>query len=392
MPRLFLQIMPGYSGHALYSDTENPVEYKVIPESTYATLKIDVGGVIYEVDESLVEKAEKGGYIAFDHPCTSADMMWKSKIKKLKTSNQTTIQPGVATVNWDHVKIEAEELDDFEFPDEVFETLKFNHPIDQFFSFEGGIPKASQIVFPGEKGTGKTSNAIQFALMLKKANPHLRILFGSFEMNPINMKSTVAKHYPAMGNQFKIFFPHKYIIEGNIPAAIAFEKLLEEGWDIVITDSLKEYFQLLSSDLGLTGAAAESYYLRLMDQHNYAHNERKLWTSFWNIQQLTKSGAVAGTERLMHMVHASFKFERDEKNRKLTRIVSDKNRFGISEIPMYYKKTNNGMEYDTAKFEQYRYIAETMDVDFGNGDQDFASFFDEASNEVAKNELEKMSS
>ena len=61
-----------------------------------------------------------------------------------------------------------------------------------------------------------------------------------------------------------------------------------------------------------TESAAEGWFLQLQDSHKKGNNKGSYYTTFINIQQVTKQGDFAGSNRLKHMTDAMCHIERSK--------------------------------------------------------------------------------
>jgi len=172
-----------------------------------------------------------------------------------------------------------------------------------------------------------------------------RVLFISGEMNEIDMFG-YTKRFPKFG-RIPILFMQNY--PQNPQGAI--EMSLEQGFDIVLIDSWAEVNDMVQEENGWTRKKAESWLLDLMDKHNKAGNERNKHTAFINIQQMTKAGDFAGSNRIKHMTTAMAHLKFDGRGRDAQRyMVFSKNRRGDVGDKIYFSLFRPGnVEYS---FEQ----------------------------------------
>ena len=126
-----------------------------------------------------------------------------------------------------------------------------------------------------------------------------KVLFVSGEMNRIDMVGYV-KRYPKFAN-VPILFMGDYI--ENDPLAVL-QAVLSEGYDVVLVDSFAEVAVAVVDHHGGTMKNAETQLLNLFEKHNKAENQSKRNTNFLIIQQVTKGGEFAGSNRFKHMITA----------------------------------------------------------------------------------------
>tara|TARA_Y100000592_G_scaffold39211_1_gene62260 strand:- start:556 stop:1104 length:549 start_codon:yes stop_codon:yes gene_type:complete len=135
-----------------------------------------------------------------------------------------------------------------------------------------------------------------------------KVLFVSGEMNRIDMVGYV-KRYPKFAN-VPILFMGDYI--ENDPLAVL-QAVLSEGYDVVLVDSFAEVAVAVVDHHGGTMKNAETKILNLLERHNKAENRSNVNTAFMLIQQVTKGGEFAGSNRFKHMLTgmAHMKFDGD---------------------------------------------------------------------------------
>ena len=197
-------------------------------------------------------------------------------------------------------------MDDFKFNPELFVPMKTGTKIDSLLSSEGGMMKGTNVAFVGDPGVGKTTVLLDMLANMKK-NGH-KVLFISGEMNQIDMVGMV-KRFPKFG-QLPILFMGDWI--ENDPLVIL-KSILHEGWDSVLIDSFAELAVAVVDFHGGTMKNAETQLLNLFEKHNKAENQSKRNTNFMIIQQVTKGGEFAGSNRFKHMITAMahIKFQQD---------------------------------------------------------------------------------
>ena len=201
--------------------------------------------------------------------------------------------------------VEFTQMKDVKFDPSLFTPIKTGTIVDSVLSNEGGIFPGTNTVVIGDPGVGKST--VLLDLLANFQSKGKRVLFVSGEMNEIDMFGYV-KRYPKFG-RIPILFMQNYA--SNPQSAI--EKSLDQGFDVVLIDSWAEVNDMVQEENGWTRKKAESWLLDLMDKHNKAGNERNKHTAFINIQQMTKGGDFAGSNRIKHMTTAMghLKFDGD---------------------------------------------------------------------------------
>lgn len=252
--------------------------------------------------------------------------------------------------------------------------------LDELLCSYNGLPKGVNYMIIGDPGVGKTTIILDMLANIGKLEPGARILFISAEMNEIDLAIYVQR-YPKF-NDIDILF-----IEGGFDeSSHCFEKvsnILEQGWDIVAIDSFHELQGVVKEEENVTLKKAESMLLSLIKQQNKAHNDRGVNTTFLTIQQVTKTGAFVGSNRLKHMITAMMELRLDNaKNIYSNRyIVFSKHRRGDVGVKLYYNlSTTSDVFFDEQRYNQDREI-QRMQQGVRSQLHDFANQFDRVFNQ-----------
>jgi len=231
--------------------------------------------------------------------------------------------------------VEFTKMKDIKFDPSLFTPIKTGTIVDSVLSNEGGIFPGTNTVVIGDPGVGKSTVLLDLLANFQANNK--RVLFISGEMNEIDMFGYV-KRFPKFA-QIPILFMQNY---SSCPQA-AIEKSLDQGFDVVLIDSWAEVNDMVQEENGWTRKKAESWLLDLMDKHNKADNERCKHTAFVNIQQMTKGGDFAGSNRIKHMTTAMAQLKFDGRGRDALRyMVFSKNRRGDVGDKIYFSLVRAG--------------------------------------------------
>ena len=195
------------------------------------------------------------------------------------------------------LKVNITKMNDLKFKKDLFNPLKTGRKIDEFFSGEHGIMPGTNTVITGDPGVGKTTVLLDILADLN--NKGKRVLFVSGEMNQIDMVGYV-KRFPKFGD-LPILFMGDYADEDPLEVL---EMAMEDGYDVVMIDSLAEVAVAIQDYHGGTYKAATSKILTMLEEQNMGENKRGVNTSSLLIQQVTKSGAFDGSNRIKHMTTA----------------------------------------------------------------------------------------
>ena len=193
--------------------------------------------------------------------------------------------------------IRTVKMEDIKFDSSLFQPMKSGRVVDSHFSSEGGLMKATNYAIVGDPGIGKTTVMLDMLADLQAKGQ--KVLFISGEMNSIDMYGYV-KRFPKFG-QLPILFMGDYCED---PALEVVDNILSEGWDVVLIDSMAEVQNaVVDTTKGwMSSKKAETELLNLFEKHNLGENKTKTNTAFLVIQQVTKGGEFAGSNRFKHMM------------------------------------------------------------------------------------------
>ena len=192
-------------------------------------------------------------------------------------------------------KPELVKMDNLKFDKNLFVPMPTGKKVDSLLSSEGGLMKGTNFAFVGDPGVGKSTVMLDILADLQAKGQ--KCLFISGEMTSIDMYGYV-KRYPKFG-QLDILFMGDYIEKDPI---VVLKSVLAQGFDVVLIDSMAEVCTNIVDYHGGTFKNAESQVLNLLEKHNKAENIAKKNTTFLIIQQVTKSGEFAGSNRFKHML------------------------------------------------------------------------------------------
>ncbi len=241
------------------------------------------------------------------------------------------------------VEVQLEKLDDLNIDESLFESMLTDTIFDKFMSTEGGVQRGTNVMAAGAPGIGKTTVLLELLSKLHSAGR--RALFISAEMNQIDM-ARYLKRFPHWG-QLPILFLGDYSDQN--PKAVI-EKTLNEGWDIVLTDSYTEVNDTVKEECNLTRGKTEKWFLDLMSQNNKGLNNRKLYTTFITILQLSKGGTFVGSNKLKHMTTAMMKLDWDGNENSGRRYMEfSKNRVGEVNKKLFFN-LDGGVNFDEARY------------------------------------------
>lgn len=270
---------------------------------------------------------------------------------------------------------------DVRFDKDLFINFRTRTILDNLLCSYQGLPKGVNYMIIGDPGVGKTTIILDMLANIRKAQPSARILFISAEMNEIDLAIYVER-FPKFGDLNILFIEGGFDECSHSWQTVA--DTLDDGWDIVAIDSFHELQGIVKEEENVTNKRADSMLLSLIKQQNKAQNDRGVNTTFITIQQVTKSGAFVGSNRLKHMITAMMELRLDNpKNIYSDRYITfSKHRRGDVGVKLYYNLSTTGdVDFDEERYEQDQSIRR-MQRNVRNQLHDFAGRFDELFNNL----------
>ena len=245
------------------------------------------------------------------------------------------------------LKINLTKLDDLAFSDELFIPMSTGTSIDNFLSNEGGFLPGTNNMITGAPGVGKTTVLLEAIYNVQKSNPKRKVLFISAEMNQLDM-ARYLKRFPHWG-QLPILFLSDYTDDNSKEVL---EATLNQGWDLVLTDSYTEVNDTVKEQSGMSRGKTEKWFLDLMTLQNKGNNKLKKYTTFLTILQLSKGGTFVGSNKLKHMTTAMMKMDwKGTENSGQRYMEFSKNRVGDVGKKLFFN-FDNGVQYDEARYKR----------------------------------------
>ena len=272
---------------------------------------------------------------------------------------------------------------DVRFGVELFENYHSMTALDDLLCSYKGLPKGVNYMIIGDPGVGKTTVILDLIANISRQAQRARVLFISAEMNEIDLAIYV-KRYPKFGNLDIMFVEADF--EGEKKHLQEIEEVLEKGWDIVAIDSFHELQSIIKEEEDISMRLAETKLLSLIKKHNKAENATNTNTTFLTIQQVTKKGSFAGTNRLKHMITAMMELRLDNpKNVYSDRfVVFSKHRRGDVGVKLYYNLSSKGdVFFDEERYQQELQLR-NLQKDVSTQIRDFANQFDNLFNKEMK--------
>ena len=228
-------------------------------------------------------------------------------------------------------------MKDIQFEKGLFENWMTGKIMDELLCSYKGLPKGVNYMVIGDPGVGKTTIILDLLSDLSLYNS-ANVLFVSAEMNEIDLAIYVQR-FPKFQNLDILFVEGEFEQEPH--SCKTLEKLsaiLDQGWDVVAIDSFYELQGIIKEEENITLKKAESLLLSLMKLQSKGVNDRSVNTTFLTIQQVTKSGAFVGSNRLKHSITAMMELRLENpKNIYSDRYaVFTKHRRGDVGVRLYY--------------------------------------------------------
>ena len=228
-------------------------------------------------------------------------------------------------------------MKDIQFEKGLFENWMTGKIMDELLCSYKGLPKGVNYMVIGDAGVGKTTIILDLLSDLSTYNS-AKVLFVSAEMNEIDLAIYVQR-FPKFQNLDILFVEGEFEQEPHSCKTLErLSAILDQGWDVVAIDSFYELQGIIKEEENITLKKAESMLRSLMKQQSKGVNDRSVNTTFLTIQQVTKSGAFVGSNRLKHSITAMMELRLENpKNIYSDRYaVFTKHRRGDVGVRLYY--------------------------------------------------------
>lgn len=285
----------------------------------------------------------KFAYVANQETLTNRIIKWDgTKMTSTKDYRGHYKKSTKATKPNKPVKVTFTKLDDLNIDDSLNIPMVTGTIADKFISNDGGFLPGTNVMAAGAPGVGKTTVLLELLSNLQSAGK--KVMFISAEMSQIDM-ARYLKRFPHWG-QLPILFLGDYTDE--CPKSVV-ESALDQGWDLVLTDSYTEVNDTIKEACNLTRSKTEKWFLDLMISNNKGLNKSKTYTCFVTILQLSKGGQFVGSNKLKHMTTSmmSLDWEGGENGRRYMEF--SKNRVGAVNKKLYFS-LEGGVQFDEARF------------------------------------------
>ena len=233
------------------------------------------------------------------------------------------------------MRIKTVKMKDLKFDPNLFRPMSTGRAIDAHFSSTRGIMRGTNYAIVGDPGVGKTT--VMLDILADLHNRGQKVLFISGEMNEIDLYGYV-KRFPKFA-KLPIMFMGDY---SDCPKE-AIEQVFDQGYDVVLVDSWAEVTSMVQDQMGWARKKVESWLLDLLEKNNKAENQSNKNTAFICIQQMTKQGEFAGSNRIKHMTTAMAALRFDGRGADAERYIEfSKNRRGSVGDKIYFSLHRGG--------------------------------------------------
>lgn len=272
---------------------------------------------------------------------------------------------------------------DISFDPSLFQNYMTGTVLDELLCSYRGLPKGVNYMVIGDPGVGKTTIILDILSDIRKQHPGVRVLFISAEMNEIDL-AVYVQRFPKFQDLDILFVETDFESAEGRHNLQTVTDVLQSGWNIVAIDSFYELQGIIKEEEGITLKKAESTLLSVIKRQNKAGNDAGVNTTFLTIQQVTKTGAFIGSNRLKHSITAMMELRLENpKNIYSDRYcVFSKHRRGDVGVRLYYDLGATGdVFYNEDRYRQDRQIRK-MQSEAGRSMRIYADKFDRLFNNL----------
>lgn len=369
---ILLALHRDFDKYKTFSDHEKALKHYC---DTFDIKKKDVneGYFKYFFKQSVLEGAfENKAHRIYKDLQKYLDQESGAVVRKLSAPTQ----PSDVTVNDDEDSMPAVDVNEWSPNDSVVDDNMFkyfltNSEVDEIYSDDGGIMAATTIMLTGGPGVGKSTVAFAKAAKIREIHPDARIAIVSSEMEETDLLYE-CKRKPWMRTI-------KFILTSDYGPQLfdALRKIYMGCYDIIILDSFADTCEKLKDFCGMNMSKAENLLLRLMkrSQNGVGINSQgqivfkpkkkeKLalpefaditwtYTTTIAVQQVTKGGTFAGSNKLKHNTTGMLELRRESSGDRYM-VFTKNRRCGqyVGKKLYYFLGANNQVSYDAERWER----------------------------------------
>lgn len=282
--------------------------------------------------------------------------------KRAHTMSAAVRGTGVAVVDEVEEEIVTVKMKDVKLDPILFEPLKTGKGIDVILSDAGGVLRGCVIMTVGDPGAGKSTITADILADLDKNNKKakLKSLYIQGEQSVIDAGYYYNKT-PRTGNIENLF-----LSQYNNPCK-ALEKVLKQGWDVVVLDSFNDVLLKIQAATGMSSKEVESWLVSLLVKTAEGANDAKKYTTIFCIQQVNKAGEFVGSNVIKHATTAMMEIRYDENNKDERYVEFTKNRRCGDAVykRLYFSldKQNGEIVYDLERYKNDTDIVKKAEVE-----------------------------
>ena len=253
----------------------------------------------------------------------------------VKTGKRGRPKKEVVETMFDPSTIELKRGSDLKFSASLFKPMITDTHLDIILSTDGGVMPGTNMMIAGGPGSGKSTVVLDVLAKLTKKG--FKCLFVSGEMDEIAYYK-YCKRLQGIDCIQTLFLKNN---SDNVKPTL--EYVFEQGYDIIAIDSVAEVLTMYKDAEKSTISKAETWLLDLQSKHKKGDNKGSYYTSFINIQQMTKGGDFVGSNKLKHMVTSMGHMRMSDEGRYLH---FSKNRRGGNGNKLFFSLAGQGkIEY-----------------------------------------------
>lgn len=253
----------------------------------------------------------------------------------------------------------------------LFVPLKTKKGIDQILSDIGGVLRGTVNMVVGDPGAGKSTITADILAALQKAIKNIKVLYIQGEQS-----LTDAAYYyhksPSTGEIENLF------LSQYANPVKALENVLQQGWDVVVIDSFNDVLGKIKASTNLSTTAVESLLISMMIRTAEGDNEKKVYTSFFCIQQVTKGGEFVGSNVIKHATTAMMEIRFDSEKKSERYVEFTKNRRCGDQVfkKLYFtlEKKTGEIQYDMERFKEDNDLAAKVAAENARGEESSKGF------------------